>query len=129
GEGCGMIVLMREAEARSAGHRIYASVAGWGISSDGKGGITRPEVSGYRLALARAYQRSGIGIETVPLFEGHGTGTKVGDAPELTALSQALRQSGAAQPAAIGSVKALIGHTKAAAGVAGLIKAVMALHH
>ncbi|MEH1101385.1 type I polyketide synthase [Micromonospora sp. CPCC 205561] len=130
GEGCGMVVLMRESEARQAGHRIYATIAGWGISSDGKGGITRPEVGGYRLALRRAYDRAGFGIETVGLFEGHGTGTAVGDATELEALSQARRAADPDSPqAAISSIKGMIGHTKAAAGVAGLIKAAMAVHH
>ncbi|MGW5555897.1 type I polyketide synthase [Micromonospora sp. NPDC003944] len=130
GEGCGMVVLMREPEAREAGHRIYASLAGWGISSDGKGGITRPEVSGYQLALRRAYERAGFGIETVGLFEGHGTGTAVGDATELRALSEARRAADpTAPPAAISSIKGMIGHTKAAAGVAGLMKAVLAVHH
>ncbi|WP_433541553.1 beta-ketoacyl synthase N-terminal-like domain-containing protein [Streptosporangium sandarakinum] len=89
GEGCGMVVLMRESDALAAGHRIYATVAGWGISSDGRGGMTRPEVSGYQLALRRAYERAGFGIETVALFEGHGTGTALGDATELKALSGA----------------------------------------
>jgi enediyne polyketide synthase len=130
GEGCGMVVLMREDDARRGGHRIYASIAGWGISSDGRGGITRPETRGYHLALNRAYERAGFGIETVPLFEGHGTGTKVGDHNELTALSQNRTAADpAAAPAAIGTVKAMIGHTKAAAGIAGLIKAAMALRH
>ncbi|WP_326560771.1 type I polyketide synthase [Micromonospora sp. NBC_01796] len=130
GEGCGMVVLMREDEARRAGHRVYASIAGWGISSDGKGSITRPEINGYRLALRRAYERAGFGIETVSMFEGHGTGTKVGDTNELTALSQArLEADPHARPAALSSVKGMIGHTKAAAGVAGLIKAAMAVHH
>jgi enediyne polyketide synthase len=130
GEGCGMIVLMREPEARAAGHRIYASIAGWGISSDGKGGMTRPEANGYKLALRRAYERAGFGIETVALFEGHGTGTKVGDATELTALSAARREADPdAAPAAISSIKGMIGHTKAAAGVAGLIKAALAAYH
>lgn len=130
GEGCGMVVLMREADARAAGHRVYATVAGWGISSDGRGGITRPEVAGYGLALRRAYERAGFGIETVSLFEGHGTGTKVGDATELRALARArLAADPRAEPAAIGSIKGMIGHTKAAAGIAGLIKAAMAVHH
>nr|AGO97216.1 enediyne polyketide synthase [Salinispora pacifica] len=130
GEGCGMVVLMREADASRAGHRSYTTIAGWGISSDGKGGITRPEVSGYQLALRRAYDRAGFGIETVGLFEGHGTGTAVGDATELNALSLARRAADPdAPPAAISSIKGMIGHTKAAAGVAGLIKAAMAVHH
>src|SRR5690606_11181313 len=64
GEGCGIVVLMREEDALAAGHRIYATVAGWGVSSDGRGGMTRPEVSGYRLALRRAYARAGSGTET-----------------------------------------------------------------
>lgn len=130
GEGCGMAVLMRESEARAAGHRIYATIAGWGISSDGRGGITRPEATGYRLALRRAYERAGFGIETVGLFEGHGTGTKVGDTTELTALAEERAAADPhASPAAISAIKAMIGHTKAAAGIAGLIKAAMATHH
>ncbi|MFI1016677.1 SDR family NAD(P)-dependent oxidoreductase [Streptomyces sp. NPDC020965] len=128
GEGCGMIVLMREQDALAAGHRIYATIAGWGISSDGQGGITRPEESGYRLALRRAYQRAGFGIESVSLFEGHGTGTEVGDTTELGALIRARTAADPTAPAAvISSVKSIIGHTKAAAGVAGLIKAAMAI--
>ncbi|MGY4997361.1 SDR family NAD(P)-dependent oxidoreductase [Streptomyces sp. 900105245] len=130
GEGCGMIVLMREEDALAAGHRVYATIAGWGVSSDGQGGITRPEVSGYQLALKRAYDRAGFGIETVRLFEGHGTGTAVGDATELTALMGARREADPDAPrAAITSIKGMIGHTKAAAGVAGLIKAAMAVDH
>jgi enediyne polyketide synthase len=129
GEGCGMVVLMRESDALAARHRVYATIAGWGISSDGRGGITRPEIGGHHLALRRAYERAGFGIDTVPMFEGHGTGTQVGDATELKALSSA-RASADPQvsPAAISSIKGVIGHTKAAAGVAGLIKAVMAVH-
>ncbi|MEU2798458.1 SDR family NAD(P)-dependent oxidoreductase [Streptomyces sp. NPDC007117] len=128
GEGCGMVVMMREEDARAAGLRRYATIAGWGVSSDGQGSITRPESGGYRLALARAYERAGFGIETVPFFEGHGTGTPVGDANELGALTAARTEADPGAPAAaISSAKAMIGHTKAAAGVAGLIKAVMAV--
>ncbi|MCG5216093.1 type I polyketide synthase [Streptosporangium soli] len=129
GEGCGMVVLMREEDAVAAGHRVYATIAGWGISSDGKGGMTRPEVSGYRLALRRAYERAGFGIETVAMFEGHGTGTALGDATELTALSGERSDADpSADAAAVGSIKGMIGHAKAAAGVAGLIKAALAVH-
>lgn len=128
GEGCGMVVLMRHEEAVAHHHSSYAVIRGWGISSDGSGGITRPEISGQLLALRRAYQRAGYGIDTVSYIEGHGTGTTVGDAVELQALSQARREARShATPAAIGSIKANIGHTKAAAGVAGLIKATMAV--
>ncbi|MBO0611226.1 type I polyketide synthase [Myceligenerans salitolerans] len=125
GEGCGMIVLMREEDALSRGITPYGYVAGWGISSDGHGGITRPEIPGYRLALERAYDRAGFPITSVPYFEGHGTGTPVGDRTELTAIGQELQEHGAPdRGAAIGSIKGQIGHTKAAAGIAGLIKAV-----
>jgi enediyne polyketide synthase len=128
GEGCGFVVLMRREEAMAQQHSVRAVIRGWGISSDGSGGITRPELSGQVLALNRAYQRAGYGIDSVGYFEGHGTGTAIGDAVELQALSQARRAASDHAPvAAIGSVKANIGHTKAAAGVAGLIKAAMAL--
>jgi enediyne polyketide synthase len=128
GEGCGVAVMMRQEDALARGLRIRALVRGWGVSSDGQGGITRPEVEGQRLALRRAYRRAGFGIDTVGYFEGHGTGTAVGDATEIEALSRSLREAGAREPiAALGSVKANIGHTKAAAGMAGLTKAVLAL--
>jgi len=130
GEGSGMLVLMREADALARGLRIYASITGWGVSSDGKGGITRPEAEGHRLAIARAYGRAGYGVETVSYFEGHGTGTAVGDATEIEALSTARRDaSPEAEPAALSTIKGNIGHTKAAAGAAGLIKATLAVHH
>ncbi|MDB5035310.1 MAG: polyketide synthase family protein [Chlorobi bacterium] len=129
GEGCGFVVLMRTEDAVAQGRRIYAEIRGWGISSDGNGGITRPEVEGQLLALKRAYRRAGFGVDSVSYFEGHGTGTNVGDGTELQTLSRARREAGSVVPAVIGSVKAIIGHTKAAAGVAGLIKATLALHH
>ena len=128
GEGCGFVVLMREGDAERLGCRVYAVIRGWGISSDGHGGISRPEAAGQKLALARAYRRAGFGIETVGYFEGHGTGTAVGDAAELAALSSARREAApGAQPVPVSSIKANIGHTKAAAGVAGLIKATLAV--
>ncbi|MFH7029534.1 MAG: SDR family NAD(P)-dependent oxidoreductase [Heteroscytonema crispum UTEX LB 1556] len=129
GEGCGFVVLMRYEDAVAQHHQVYAVIRGWGISSDGKGGITRPEVEGQIIALNRAYNRAGFDAATVAYFEGHGTGTKVGDATELQVLSN-IRQQAAIDtpPAVISSIKANIGHTKAAAGIAGLIKATMALH-
>ncbi len=129
GEGCGFAVLMRHEEAVARNLHCYAVIKGWGISSDGSGGITRPEIEGQRLALQRAYHRAGYDINTVGLFEGHGTGTKVGDEVELSALIAELSTKSRLQPAAISSIKANIGHTKAAAGIAGFIKATMAIHH
>jgi enediyne polyketide synthase len=126
GEGCGVVVLMRHEDALRRGLRVYAVIRGWGVSSDGSGGITRPEVEGQLIALRRAYARAGYGPETVAYFEGHGTGTAVGDATELQTLARA-RCEANGTPAVVSSVKAIIGHTKAAAGVAGLIKATMAL--
>ena len=129
GEGCGMVVLMRHDDALAQGRRVYAVIRGWGISSDGSGGMTRPESDGQLEALRRAYRRAGFGVETVAYCEGHGTGTAVGDATELDVLSRARRETkNNSSPAAIGSIKANIGHTKAAAGIAGLIKATMAVH-
>jgi enediyne polyketide synthase len=129
GEGCGFVLLMREEDAARLGCRVHAVIRGWGISSDGSGGISRPEAEGQKLALQRAYRRAGFDIGSVGYFEGHGTGTAVGDATELRALSEALREAGAEGVRPVGSIKALFGHTKAAAGVAGLLKATMALGH
>jgi enediyne polyketide synthase len=130
GEGSGFVVLMRLADAIAQHLRVYAVIRGWGISSDGGGGITRPEVRGQTLALERAYQRANYGLDSVALIEGHGTGTPVGDEVELKTLC-AMRKAagGKTRPAAIGSIKANFGHTKAAAGVAGLIKATLAVYH
>ena len=128
GEGCGLIVLMRHEDALLKRRRVYAVIRGWGVSSDGSGGITRPEVEGQIIALRRAYARAGYGADTVAYFEGHGTGTAVGDAAELRALAQVAARETKASRAVVSSVKAIIGHTKAAAGIAGLIKATMALN-
>ena len=129
GEGCGFVVLMRHADAQARHLRTYAVIRGWGVSSDGSGGISRPEPEGQLLAIRRAYCRAGLAPSTAAYVEGHGTGTSVGDTTELQALSRARREADpTAPPAALGSIKANIGHTKAAAGVAGLIKAAMAVH-
>lgn len=126
GEGCGVVALMRTTDATAAGMPVYAEIRGWGVSSDGAGGITRPEQQGQLMALRRAYEHAGIDPLALGLLEGHGTGTAVGDAVELRALSTLL--AGARRRPALGSIKANIGHTKAAAGVAGLIKAILSVH-
>ncbi|WP_168209154.1 type I polyketide synthase [Agromyces intestinalis] len=126
GEGCGLVVLMRAADAERQGVRRYADIVGWGISSDGAGGITRPEAAGQSLAIERALDRAGLKPDAVGIIEGHGTGTAVGDSVELRSLADVRR--GGQTTATIGSIKANIGHTKAAAGVASLIKATMAVN-
>ena len=131
GEGLGVVALKRLDDARRDGDRVYAVIKGVGSSSDGKGqAVYAPVSAGQAKALRQAYTLSGFGPETVGLVEAHGTGTKVGDAAELAGLTEVYR---AARPegtwCALGSVKSQIGHTKAAAGAAGLIKAALALHH
>ncbi|MBZ0157481.1 MAG: SDR family NAD(P)-dependent oxidoreductase [Alphaproteobacteria bacterium] len=130
-EGIAMVALKRLEDAERDGDRIYAVIKGVGGSSDGKAkGLTAPLPKGQLLAMRRAYEQSGFGPETVGLFEAHGTGTVVGDTAELESTTLLLREAGGKpHQAAIGSVKTLIGHTKATAGVAGLIKVALALHH
>ena len=100
GEGCGMLVLMRKGDAEARGLRVYATIAGWGYSSDGRGGITRPEASGHRRAIERAYRLAGFDIGTVGYLEGHGTGTAVGDGTELRAFTDARRAASPDAPPA-----------------------------
>ncbi|PWK23873.1 enediyne polyketide synthase [Arcicella aurantiaca] len=128
GEGCGIVVLMKESEAMARNLNIYAVIKGCGISSDGSGGITRPKSETQQLAFDRAYEKAGYKISQVAMFEGHGTGTPTGDQVEISAIVNALKEAGKNDiPAILGSVKHLIGHTKAAAGVAGVIKASLAI--
>ncbi len=129
GEGLGVVVLKRLADAEQAGDKIYAVIKGVGASSDGKGSaIYEPDAKGQAKALRRAYEQAGIEPQTVGLIEGHGTGTRVGDAIEVSAIQEVFGP--AEKPwCALGSVKSQIGHTKAAAGSAGLIKAALALYH
>lgn len=131
GEGCGIVVLKRLEDAQRDNDRIYAVVNGVGISSDGKGGITAPSVSGQSLAVDRAYKAAGYSFAEVELIEGHGTGTPVGDGVELNTFKAAKQRHGASPEhrCGIGSIKSNIGHTKAAAGVAGFIKAVMSTYY
>ena len=132
GEGLGMMALKRLADAERDGDRIYAVIRGIGTSSDGRAkSVYAPVPEGQAQALRRAYAVAGYGPDTVELVEAHGTGTKAGDVAEFEGLRQVFDATGAGrrQWCALGSVKSQIGHTKAAAGAAGLFKAVMALHH
>ncbi|CAN5641936.1 hypothetical protein BH11PLA2_BH11PLA2_15790 [soil metagenome] len=129
GEGLGMVVLKRLADAERDGDRIYAVLRGLGTSSDGKGNaIYAPSADGQKRCLVDAYTRAGVSPQTVELVEAHGTGTKVGDAVEAKALTEVFRGEAVAS-VALGSVKSMIGHTKAAAGSASLIKTALALYN
>ncbi|MFT5458655.1 MAG: acyl transferase domain-containing protein, partial [Myxococcota bacterium] len=132
GEGLGMVALKRLEDAERDGDRIYAVLKGLGSSSDGRSkSVYAPVSEGQAKALRRAYSSAGYGADTVELVEAHGTGTKAGDAAEFAGLEIAFDESGRTdrQWCAVGSVKSQIGHTKAAAGAAGLFKVVMALQH
>ncbi|MFE4801348.1 SDR family NAD(P)-dependent oxidoreductase [Streptomyces sp. NPDC056708] len=132
GEAVVMYALKRLSDAERDGDRIHAVIRGIGTSSDGRStAIYAPLPDGQARALRRAYEEAGYGPDTVELVEAHGTGTKAGDAAELTSLRTVFGASRRTdqQWCAIGSVKSQIGHTKCAAGAAGLLKAVMSLHH
>ncbi|MFJ9780369.1 SDR family NAD(P)-dependent oxidoreductase [Amycolatopsis sp. NPDC101161] len=131
GEGVACLVLKRRSDAERDGDRIYAVVKGVGAASDGKAlGLTAPRPEGQHRALERAYRDAGVSPVDVGLVEAHGTGTVVGDATELRTLTGFFSSAGAAPGSCVlGSVKSQIGHTKCAAGLAGLIKAALALWH
>ncbi|MEV0259897.1 SDR family NAD(P)-dependent oxidoreductase [Streptomyces sp. NPDC050617] len=131
GEGVGCVVLKRLADAERDGDRVYAVIDGVGSASDGRAlGLTAPRPEGQRAALTRAYRNAGISPAQVGLIEAHGTGTVVGDRTELATLTEVFTEAGAAPGGCvIGSVKSQIGHTKCAAGLAGLIKTALSLYH
>lgn len=129
GEGAASFLLKRLQDAERAGDMIYAVIRGVGGASDGKGkGITAPNPIGQRLAVSRAWENAGIDPATAGLIEAHGTSTKVGDVVEVESLS-AVFGGAARQQIALGSVKSNLGHLKAGAGAAGLLKAVLSLRH
>ncbi len=131
GEGTGILVLKRLDDAIAAGDSIHAVIKGIGSSSDGRGRtMTAPSQPGQVQAFARAYDDAQTDADYLGFYEAHGTGTPVGDRSEIRALTTFLERSGAKQGiCAVGSVKTLIGHTKSTAGLAGLLKATLALKH
>ncbi len=131
GEGIGMVVLKRLADAERDGDRIYAVVKAVGVASDGRGvSVMAPRIEGEELALRLAYEEAGVAPSSIGLVEAHGTGTPVGDVVEIQALTRVFgeRQGGLPQ-CAIGSVKSMISHTMPAAGIAALIKTALSLYH
>ncbi|MDH6104293.1 acyltransferase domain-containing protein [Anabaenopsis tanganyikae CS-531] len=131
GEGIGMIVLKRLEDAQRDNDKIYAVIKGIGTSSDGRyKSIYAPRKEGQVKALERAYDDAGFSPATVGLMEAHGTGTMAGDPTEFGSLKDYFsKHDSQKQHIALGSVKSQIGHTKAAAGAASLIKTALALHH
>jgi len=130
GEGLGMVALKRLDDAQRDGDAIYAVLKGVGSSSDGRSkSVYAPVPTGQAKAVTRSYALAGFDPRSVELVEAHGTGTKAGDAAEFGGLELSFQGSEDKQWCALGTVKSQIGHTKAAAGAAGLFKAVMALHH
>ena len=132
GEGIVMFGLRRLEDAEQDNMPIYAVIKGLGSASDGKGtSVYAPHPEGQAKALRHAYHRAGYQPDSVELVEAHGTGTKAGDLAEFSALETVFKEAKTARErwCAIGSIKSQIGHTKAAAGAAGLLKAVLSLHH
>ncbi|WP_432011359.1 beta-ketoacyl synthase N-terminal-like domain-containing protein [Streptomyces cucumeris] len=134
GEGTGVVVLKRLADAQRDGDRVYAVVRGTGVAGDGRAaGLTTPDPDGQTRAVRQAWRSAGLDPRepgAIGLLEAHGTGTPAGDTAELTTVAEVFGPAGEdAGAAVIGSVKSMIGHTMPAAGVAGLVKAALALHH
>ncbi|HSF41611.1 MAG TPA: amino acid adenylation domain-containing protein, partial [Thermoanaerobaculia bacterium] len=133
GNGVGVVVLKRLEDALRDGNTIHAVVRGSAINNDGalKVGFTAPGVEGQAQVIAAAQAAAGISPDSISYVETHGTGTELGDPIEVAALTRAFRAGGAERTGfcALGSVKTNIGHLDAAAGIAGFLKAVLALKH
>jgi acyl transferase domain-containing protein/NADP-dependent 3-hydroxy acid dehydrogenase YdfG len=132
GSGAGLVALKRYNEAKEDGDHIYALIRGFGLSNDGheKIGYTAPSVEGQAQAIQAAILMAAVDPETIGYIECHGTATPLGDPIEVAALNQVFRtQTRRGQFCGIGSVKTNFGHLNAAAGVAGLIKTILALHN
>ena len=129
GEGCGVLVLKRLSDAQADGDTIMAVVRGSAVNHDGpSGGLTVPSGPAQQALIRQALAQARVEPAAISYIEAHGTGTKLGDPIEVNALAQVL-SPGRTQPLYIGSVKTNIGHLEAAAGIAGIIKVVLALQH
>ncbi|MDA0565644.1 amino acid adenylation domain-containing protein [Streptomonospora sp. S1-112] len=135
GSGCGVVLLKRLADAIADGDHIHAVIRGSAVNNDGadKVGFTAPSVERQAEVVERALRAARVDPATVGYVEAHGTGTQVGDPIEIAALTEAFARAGGrpegAGRCAVGSVKSNIGHLDEAAGIAGFIKAVLALRH
>jgi non-ribosomal peptide synthase protein (TIGR01720 family) len=130
GEGAGVIVLERLSAAREHGDRVLAIVRGSAVNQDGRSnGINAPNPAAQEDVIRRALERAGTSPADVAYVEVHGTGTLLGDPIEARSLGAVLAAGRGGTRCAVGSIKGNIGHLEAAAGVAGMIKVVLALHH
>ena len=132
GDGVGVVLLRRLADALEDGDSILAVILGAAVNNDGsaKVGYTAPSVDGQAEVIAMAHAVAGVSAETISYVEAHGTGTALGDPIEIAALTQAFRAGTDARGyCGVGSLKTNIGHLNTAAGVASLIKVVLALRH
>lgn len=125
GEGCGVIVLKRLSDARADGDRILAVIRGSAVNQDGKSnGLTAPNGLAQERVIREALARAGLAPEDIGYIEVHGTGTSLGDPIEVEAIGRVQAGRPADRPVVLGTVKSNIGHLEAAAGIAGLIRAV-----
>ncbi len=133
GEGAGMMALKRLSDAERDDDRVYAVIRGTGVSSDGRASsVMNPSADSQVLSLERAWQRAGLDPRergSVGLVEAHGTATPNGDAAELATLARVFGPPDGSPTAGLGSVKSMIGHAMPAAGMAGMIKAALAVHY
>jgi phthiocerol/phenolphthiocerol synthesis type-I polyketide synthase E len=132
GDGCGVVVLKRLVDALADGDTVHAVIRASAVNNDGSGkvGYTAPGVEGQAAVIAESLMMAEVDAASIGYVEAHGSGTTLGDPIEVAALTQAFASAGAApRSIALGSVKTSIGHCNAAAGIAGLIKTVLALEH
>ena len=130
GEGGGLVVLKKLSAAQADGDPIHAVIMGGALAQDGRtNGLMAPSSESQQALLREAYHRAGVSPTEVQYIEAHGTGTLLGDSMEAQALGAVVGNGRTGEPVAIGSVKTNIGHLEAAAGMAGLIKTVLALRH
>jgi 8-amino-7-oxononanoate synthase len=129
GEGVGVLVLRRLADAEAMGLPIYAVIEGGAVNSDGRSnGITAPNRWSQQQVVSTAYERAGVRPDEISFVEAHGTGTILGDMIEVKALGE-IHGVERETPCAIGSIKGNLGHTEGAAGIAAVIKVALSLHH